>query len=78
MSIFTTRGVLTPKLWAPLNLAFQDTFFGTLQNPIRSLHICFWGGGTICDRAAGGAAAAGAQNTILRLDRYDKYILKMS
>ena len=34
MSIFTTRGVLTPKLWAPLNPAHRDASFGTLQSPI--------------------------------------------
>merc|ERR1712059_133303 len=34
MPIFTTRGVLTPKLWAPLNPAHKDTSFGTLQSPI--------------------------------------------
>ena len=34
MSIFTTRGVLTPKLWSLLNPACQDASFGTLQSLI--------------------------------------------
>ena len=29
------EGVLTPMLWAPLNLACRDTSFGTLQSLIR-------------------------------------------
>ena len=37
MSIFTTRGVLTPKLWAPLNPAHRDASFGTLLSPIRHM-----------------------------------------
>ena len=34
MSIFNTRGVLTPKLWALLNPAHRDASFGTLQSLI--------------------------------------------
>jgi len=37
MSIFTTRGVLTPKLWALLNPACRDASFGTLQSAIRHM-----------------------------------------
>ena len=61
--------MLTPKLWAPLNPAHRDASFGTLQSPIRSLLICFWGGGTIHD--GGGMEWNGTQNTILRLDYID-------
>ena len=37
MSIFTTRGVLTQKLWALLNPARRDASFGTLKSPIRHM-----------------------------------------
>ena len=30
---------LIPKLWVPLNLACQDSSFGTLQRPIRQMVI---------------------------------------
>ena len=37
MSIFTTRGVLTPKLWTPLNTVHRDTSFGTLHSLIKHM-----------------------------------------
>ena len=35
MSIFTTRELLTPKLWALLDPAHQGTYFDTLESQIR-------------------------------------------
>jgi len=32
LSFFTTRGLLTLKLWALLNLAHQDASFGTMKS----------------------------------------------
>ena len=34
MPILPTRGVVTPKLWAPLNPVRRDTSFSTLGSPI--------------------------------------------